>query len=159
MTASRSRSVWLDWQPKQELLEGHPKMEPPKPPKPNTEGFEGSILGCSPTFDISPDSAKWVRDFHFWVLERCRFVDGYWSPPRDLHADFVSWNVTRNCNLFTFSTLLDEAGFYVETVRGIAWCYGLMLAHLLTPEMSEARRPGRRDAEGRLVMDLTKEEE
>jgi len=66
--------------------------------------------------------------------------------------------VTRDCDLATFSALVDGARFFVEEVRGIVWCYGLALAHLLTPEMGEARRPGRRDAEGRLVMDLTKEE-
>ena len=151
MAASRSRSVWLDWQPKQQILEEHAKNEPPKPPKPNSEGFAGSILRCQPTFNASPDSMRWVRDFHFWVWERCRFLDRYWSPVADLHADFVNWNVHRDCDLPSFRALLDEAGIYIEEVRGVLWCHGLLLSRLLSPELAEAKRPRQldeRDREG-----------
>ena len=143
MTASSSRSIWLDWQPQQELLEELPNSEPPKPPKPNFEGFGGSILGCSPTFSVLPNPEKWVRDFHFWVLARCRFVDRWWSSVAHLHADFCAWNVTRDCDAATFRGLLDSAGFFVEEVRGTVWCYGLVLARLLLPDVAEARRPQR----------------
>ena len=92
---------------------------------------------------------RWDMDFEYWLPERCCFVDGYWSPTRDLHADFCGWNVTRDCDFSTFSALLDRAGFFVEEVRGVAWCYGLVLSRLLLPEKAQARRP-RRLIDGRL---------
>jgi hypothetical protein len=97
-------------------------------------------------------SERWRRDFEFWIPERCRFCEGYWSLVADLHADFIGWNVDRDCDLPSFKALLEEVGIFVEEVRDIDWCYGLVLSRLLPPEMAEARRP-RLLVDGRLEID------
>jgi len=84
---------------------------------------------------------RWRRDFEYWLPERCRFVDGYWSPVEDLRGDFIGWGgVTRDCSQEDFEALI-EVEVYIETHGSIRWCYGLVLAYLLTTEMAEARRP------------------
>lgn len=99
-----------------------------------------------------------LRDFEFWIRERCCFRDRCWTPIRDLHADFIGWNVARDCDLPCFMALLDEAGVYVEGVRGIVWGYGLVLTRRLSPEVTEAKRPRQLDERDRLVIDLVRDD-
>jgi hypothetical protein len=84
---------------------------------------------------------RWHEDFRFWVLERCRYCERYWTPFKDLHADFVTWNVARDCDAAIFAALLSQAGFCTETQSGSAWTYGLVLVPYLLPEDVERFRP------------------
>ena len=38
-----STSRWLTWTPPGKVIEKHPQLEPPKPPKPSFEGFAGVV--------------------------------------------------------------------------------------------------------------------
>jgi hypothetical protein len=70
---------------------------------------------------------RWADDFHCWCLNQSVFRDGVWSTLTSLHQDFIIWNVPRDCDLSTFTSLLEEVGCYTETQAGILWCYGVCL--------------------------------
>jgi hypothetical protein len=97
MSATRGRSQWLDWQPSPRIIEKSLRIEPTKPAEPSFEGFAGSNSGKSSIIEPRASSV-WATDFGRWLPTQCRFVDGYWSPTRDLHADFIGWNIHRDCD-------------------------------------------------------------
>jgi len=93
------------------------------------------------------------------MLERCRFVDRYWTPLRDLYSAFCTWNTYRDCEESTFVALLHEAGISTEEQRGVLWCYGLVPANLLLPELAERLKPRDLDEQGWLVLDIAEEDD
>jgi hypothetical protein len=118
-------------QPEDAIISVSPGTEPPKPPKPTFDGFEGAIprrmqIIYDVPLDCDPDAWRW--EFSRWRSARCASRQGQEDSAgvACLWVDFSEWAVRRGgvpCTRATFERLLSEAGF--RCVDGMA--AGLLL--------------------------------
>ena len=136
---------WRKWRRSDEKSGESITTAPPQPPEPAFEGFEGSVLKKMPNFSHAPDpgaspqkaepanilpqnTIELRNPFARWVDYTCVRHPRCFGGVSCLHIAFCEWRIRQGgdtCTRDTFEHLLDESGFLVGEVAGVALVSGL----------------------------------
>ena len=87
-----STSRWLTWTPKGALLATKAHLEPPKPSKITSGGFEGTTPELFPIVEYSNAEMNAVTAEIFrWIRARCVKRGDTWSSEKSLWRDYHDW--------------------------------------------------------------------
>lgn len=87
MSATSTRSRWLEWQPAAQIGSKLPGTESTKPSNPGSVGFEGPILGQIQKIEVGPDPAELAKASRILHHAGVRFVAVGADPAAGVWAD------------------------------------------------------------------------